>query len=61
MTADATLQAVIFGALQAGNAFKWAPDVSAAKGAMNSVVHLLDRVPEIDADSPEGAKIDSKA
>ncbi|KAG8940248.1 GTPase-activating protein [Tulasnella sp. 424] len=56
----ACLMGVIFGALQAGNAFKWAPDISAAKGAMESVVRLLDRVPEIDAESPEGARIDSK-
>ncbi|KAG8917768.1 GTPase-activating protein, partial [Tulasnella sp. 417] len=54
------LMGVIFGALQAGNAFKWAPDISAAKGAMDSAVRLLDRVPEIDAESPEGARIDPK-
>ncbi|KAG9014674.1 GTPase-activating protein [Tulasnella sp. 427] len=54
------LMGVIFGAIQVGNAFKWAPDVSAAKGAMESVVRLLDRVPEIDAESPEGIKIDPK-
>ncbi|KIO30809.1 hypothetical protein M407DRAFT_68753 [Tulasnella calospora MUT 4182] len=56
----ACLMAVIFGALQAGNAFKFAPDISASKGAMDSVVRLLDRVPGIDAESPEGTRIDSK-
>ncbi|KAG8895302.1 GTPase-activating protein [Tulasnella sp. 408] len=54
------LIAVTFGAIQAGNIFQWVPDISAARGAMDSIVRLLDRVPEIDADSPDGAKIDPK-
>ncbi|KAG9035874.1 GTPase-activating protein [Tulasnella sp. UAMH 9824] len=52
--------AVTFGAIQAGDMFQWVPDISAARGAMDSIVRLLDRVPEIDAESPGGSKIDSK-
>lgn len=54
------LIAVTFGAIQAGNIFQWVPDISAARGAMDSIVRLLDRVPEIDAESPDGSKIDPK-
>ncbi|KAG8893904.1 GTPase-activating protein, partial [Tulasnella sp. 408] len=54
------LIAVTFGSIQAGNVFQWVPDISAARGAMDSVVRLLDRVPEIDAESPDGSKIDPR-
>ncbi|KAG8902517.1 GTPase-activating protein, partial [Tulasnella sp. 408] len=54
------LIAVTFGAIQAGDIFQWVPDISAARGAMDSIVRLLDRVPEIDAESPDGSTIDSK-
>ncbi|PPQ73650.1 hypothetical protein CVT26_010608 [Gymnopilus dilepis] len=43
-----------FGAVQAGNAFQFVPDVSSAKGAGSDVIKLLDSMPEIDAESGEG-------
>ncbi|KAG8907884.1 GTPase-activating protein [Tulasnella sp. 403] len=54
------LMSVVFGSIQAGNVFGFVPDISAAKGAANDVVNLLDQVPEIDAWSPDGARIDGK-
>jgi len=47
-----------FGAIQAGNVFSFVPDISSAKGAGSDCVKLIDAVPEIDADSPAGKKID---
>ncbi|KAG8874984.1 GTPase-activating protein [Tulasnella sp. 331] len=54
------LMSVTFGSIQAGNVFSFVPDISAAKGAANDIVNLLDQVPEIDAESKEGIKVDSK-
>jgi ATP-binding cassette subfamily B (MDR/TAP) protein 1 len=34
------------------------PDISSAKGAATDIVKLLDSLPEIDAESPAGKKID---
>lgn len=51
---------VTFGSIQAGNVFGFVPDISAAKGAANDIVNLLDQVPEVDAESPDGIKIDDK-
>ena len=47
-----------FGAIQAGNVFSFVPDVSSAKGAGSDIIRLLDSVPEIDAESPEGKMVD---
>ncbi|KAG8998222.1 GTPase-activating protein [Tulasnella sp. JGI-2019a] len=55
------LMSVTFGSIQAGNVFSFVPDISAAKGAANDIVNLLDQVPEIDAESTEGVKVDSKS
>ena len=35
--------------------------MSAAKGAANEIINLVDQVPEIDAESTEGAKVNEKA
>lgn len=48
------LMSTTFGAIQAGNVFSFVPDISSAKGAAEDIVHLLDSMPEIDADSKEG-------
>ncbi|KAJ7016642.1 P-loop containing nucleoside triphosphate hydrolase protein [Mycena alexandri] len=50
-----------FSAIQAGNVFSFVPDMSSAKGAASDIITLLDAVPEIDAESTAGKKIDSKA
>ncbi|KIL62960.1 hypothetical protein M378DRAFT_80370 [Amanita muscaria Koide BX008] len=52
------LMSTTFGSIQAGNAFQYVPDVSAAKGAAANMVTLFDSVPEIDAESDEGKKVD---
>lgn len=39
--------------------FSFVPDVSSAKGAGSSIIKLLDSVPEIDAESDAGKKVDS--
>ncbi|KAK0214486.1 P-loop containing nucleoside triphosphate hydrolase protein [Armillaria fumosa] len=52
------LMATMFGAIQAGNVFSFVPDVSSAKGAGNDIIQLLDSMPEIDAESTEGKKVD---
>ena len=43
-----------FGAMQAGNVFQFVLDVSSASGAASDIVKLLDRTPDIDAESKEG-------
>ncbi|KAJ7259510.1 P-loop containing nucleoside triphosphate hydrolase protein [Mycena haematopus] len=50
-----------FSAIQAGNVFSFVPDMSSAKGAATDILRLLDSVPEIDAESTAGKKIDSAA
>ena len=52
------MQSTTFGAIQAGNVFSFVPDISSAKGAASDVIRMLDTVPEIDAESPEGAKLE---
>ncbi|KAM6491113.1 multidrug resistance protein 1, partial [Amanita muscaria] len=52
------LMSTTFGAIQTGNAFMYVPDVSPAKGAASDIVTLLDSVPEIDAESDDGKKVD---
>ncbi|OSD02414.1 multidrug resistance protein 1 [Trametes coccinea BRFM310] len=48
------LMSTTFSAIQAGNVFSFVPDISSAKSAASDVIKLLDSVPEIDAESPEG-------
>lgn len=55
-----SIQSTTFGAVQAGNAFQFVPDVSSAKGAGSDLIKLLDTVPEIDAESDEGKVISGK-
>ncbi|KAJ7147029.1 P-loop containing nucleoside triphosphate hydrolase protein [Mycena crocata] len=50
-----------FSAIQAGNVFSFVPDMSSAKGAATDIIKLLDSVPEIDAESTAGKKVDIKA
>ena len=47
-------QSSTFSAIQAGNVFSFVPDISSAKGAAEDIITLLDSMPEIDAESPEG-------
>ncbi|KAF8335499.1 multidrug resistance protein 1 [Cantharellus anzutake] len=53
------LMSVTFGSIQAGNMFSYVPDVSSAKQAATEMTELIDAVPAIDADSPDGKKLDS--
>lgn len=48
------LTAVVFGSIQASNAFSFVPDISNAKTAAWDSIKLLDMVPEIDVTSDEG-------
>ena len=48
------LQSTTFGAIQVGNVFPFAPDISSAKGAGSDIIKLLDSMPEVDAGSTEG-------
>ncbi|KAI0350350.1 P-loop containing nucleoside triphosphate hydrolase protein [Trametes cingulata] len=48
------LMSTTFSAIQAGNVFSFVPDISSAKGAASDIIRLLDSMPEIDAESPEG-------
>ncbi|KAK0187916.1 P-loop containing nucleoside triphosphate hydrolase protein [Armillaria mellea] len=52
------LMSTMFGAIQAGNVFSFVPDVSSARGAGSDIIRLLDSIPEIDAESTEGKKVD---
>jgi len=52
------LMGTTFGAIQAGSVFSFVPDMSSAQGAASDIVRLLDSVPEIDAESNEGQKVD---
>ena len=47
-------QSIIFGAQSAGTIFSFAPDMGKAKAAARELKVLMDRVPEIDAWSPDG-------
>ncbi len=47
------LTAVVFGSIQASNAFSFVPDISNAKTAAWDSIQLLDMVPEIDVTSDE--------
>lgn len=39
--------------------FSYVPDMSSARGAGSKIIKLFDSVPDIDADSLEGKKLDS--
>lgn len=58
MLTSPLLQSVTFASAQVGNVFSFVPDISAAKEAASSLIDLLDREPEVDAESPEGIKVD---
>ncbi|KAH8078415.1 P-loop containing nucleoside triphosphate hydrolase protein [Cristinia sonorae] len=48
------LMSTTFGAMQAGNVFRFVPDMSSAKGAASDILTLLDSVPLIDSESRGG-------
>ncbi|KAH9936165.1 P-loop containing nucleoside triphosphate hydrolase protein [Fomitopsis serialis] len=48
------LMSSTFSAIQAGNVFSFVPDISSAKSAAADIIALLDSMPDIDAESPEG-------
>lgn len=52
------LMSTTFGAIQAGNVFSFVPDISSAKGSGTAILKLLDSIPEIDAESTEGKKVE---
>lgn len=43
--------------VQATSAFAFVPDMGSAKGAGSEIINLMDSMPEIDAESPEGKKV----
>ncbi|KAJ7644192.1 P-loop containing nucleoside triphosphate hydrolase protein [Roridomyces roridus] len=53
------LMSATFSSIQAGNVFSFVPDMSSAKGAASDIIRLLDSVPEMDAESTAGKKIDT--
>ncbi|KAG1881998.1 P-loop containing nucleoside triphosphate hydrolase protein [Suillus tomentosus] len=55
------LMSTTFGAIQAGNVFAFVPDISSAKGAGAAIIKLIDSIPEIDAESPEGKSISGES
>ncbi|KAG7444173.1 P-loop containing nucleoside triphosphate hydrolase protein [Guyanagaster necrorhizus] len=52
------LMSTTFAAIQAGNIFQHAPDMSEAKEASEGIVQIFDSMPEIDAQSPEGESVE---
>ncbi|KAJ2914638.1 hypothetical protein MD484_g5775, partial [Candolleomyces efflorescens] len=52
------LMSTTFGAVEAGQVFAFVPDVSKAQGAGSAIIRLLDSIPEVDAESDEGDKLD---
>ncbi|OCF33614.1 ATP-binding cassette, subfamily B (MDR/TAP), member 1 [Kwoniella heveanensis BCC8398] len=52
------LTAVIFAALQAGNVFTFVPDASKANSSAAAIFRILDNVPEVDPDAPDGLRLD---
>ncbi|KAL5524544.1 hypothetical protein ACEPAF_9684 [Sanghuangporus sanghuang] len=48
---------VTFGAVQAGNVFSFVPDISSARSAGSDLIRIMDSMPEIDAQSTEGATL----
>jgi ATP-binding cassette, subfamily B (MDR/TAP), member 1 len=55
-----SLQSTTFSSIQAGNVFAFVPDISSAKGAGSDIIKLIDSMPEIDAESPDGKAIDTE-
>ncbi|KAI6035808.1 P-loop containing nucleoside triphosphate hydrolase protein [Pisolithus marmoratus] len=54
------LMSVVFGTIQAGDVFSLASNVSSARGAGVAIVKLLDSIPEIDAEFPEGRTFEGR-
>ncbi|KAF9242527.1 P-loop containing nucleoside triphosphate hydrolase protein [Melanogaster broomeanus] len=54
------LMSTTFGAMQAGDALSFVPDISAARGAAAAIIKLIDATPEIDAESTEGKTFSEK-
>ncbi|KAI6014671.1 ste6-like protein [Pisolithus marmoratus] len=54
------LMGVVFGTIQAGDVFSLASDVSSARGAGAAIIKLLDSIPEIDAEFPEGRTFEGR-
>ncbi|KAI6035800.1 P-loop containing nucleoside triphosphate hydrolase protein [Pisolithus marmoratus] len=54
------LMSVVFGTIQAGDVFSLASDVSSARSAGSAIVKLLDSIPEIDAEFPEGRTFEGR-
>ncbi|KZV69067.1 P-loop containing nucleoside triphosphate hydrolase protein [Peniophora sp. CONT] len=48
------LMSTVFGTIQAGSVFSFVPDISSAHSAATDLIHLVDNVPVIDAESDEG-------
>ncbi|TFK23399.1 multidrug resistance protein 1 [Coprinopsis marcescibilis] len=55
------LMCTTFAALESGSIFAFVPDMSSAKGAGSDIIKLLDSMPEIDAESDAGKKVDPVA
>lgn len=51
-------QSSVIGSMQAGNVFSFVPDMSSAQGTASDIIKLVDSVPEIDAESPDGKQVD---
>lgn len=51
------LTAVVFGSIQAGNAFSFSQDISHFQTAANDTLKTLDNEPEIDSESKDGIQI----
>ncbi|TFK71922.1 P-loop containing nucleoside triphosphate hydrolase protein [Pluteus cervinus] len=52
------MMSTTFAAMDASGVFAFVPDMSTAKGAASDIVKLLDMRPDIDAESPDGKKVD---
>ncbi|KAL0958179.1 hypothetical protein HGRIS_000343 [Hohenbuehelia grisea] len=51
------LMGTTFSAIEVGNVFSFVPDISSAKGAAVETIKLIDSIPEIDAESPDGKAV----
>ena len=50
--------AIIFGGMAIGNASAFAPDAAKAEESAKQIFKLIDLVPQVDAESEEGTKLD---
>ncbi|WRT70520.1 uncharacterized protein IL334_007518 [Kwoniella shivajii] len=55
------LTSVIFASMQAGNVFTFVPDASKANSSASSIFRLIDNEPEVDADSPDGLRLNHES